>query len=232
MIVIARDEEPAIRRVVAGLPGEACGLALDVLVVDDGSRDRTAGLARAAGARVVSHGEPRGAGAALRTGLDLAREDGYAAAVHIDGDGEYDPADVEAVLRPVARGQAEYVLGSRFLGRREGMAWHRSLANRLGSRLLGLLIGTPITDAQTGYRALGARALAFAEIAHDYNAPQVLTLSLWGAGIHPVEVPIFYRRRAAGRSFVRYPEYLRRVPPAVWRAWRAASRARSAPDAV
>ncbi len=51
----------------------------------------------------------------------------------------------------------------------------------------------------------------------------MLTLSLWGAGIDPIEVPISYRRRATGRSFVRYPEYLRRVTPALWRAWRAAA---------
>ena len=65
-----------------------------------------------------------------------------------------------------------------------------------------------------------ARALAAAEIRHDYNYAQVLTLSLWGAGIEPVEVPVAYRRRTTGRSFVRYPEYLARVAPAIWRQWR------------
>ena len=76
------------------------------------------------------------------------------------------------------------------------------------------------SDAQSGYRAFSARALASARIRHDYNYAQVLTLSLWGAHIEPVEVPVSYRRRTSGRSFVRYPEYLARVAPAIWREWR------------
>lgn len=226
-VVIARDEERSIGMVVRGIPETACGLGVDILVVDDGSGDRTPELARAAGADVVSHPRSRGVGAALRTGLERAREAGYGAAVHLDGDGEYDPADFERLVAPVAQGRAEQVLGSRFLGTRDGMTWHRSLANRAASALVGAMIGgTAVTDAQTGYRAFGRIALAAAEIRHDYNSAQVLILSLWGAGIEPVEVPISYRRREAGRSFVRYPEYLWRVTPAVWRAWRAARRAR------
>jgi glycosyl transferase family 2/type I phosphodiesterase/nucleotide pyrophosphatase len=225
-IVVARDEEPAVGRVLAGIPKHACGLPLDVLLVDDGSHDATASIGRAHGARVHSLGRSRGLGAALRTGLEIARDHGYGGAVYIDGDGEYDPADLERVLEPVARGRADYVLGSRFLGRREGMPWHRTLANRSTSALLGLLLGTVTSDAQTGCRAFSARALAAARIRHDYNYAQVLTLSLWGAGIDAVEVPISYRRRASGRSFVRYPEYLARVAPAVWREWRAARASR------
>jgi hypothetical protein len=225
-IVVARDEEAAVGAVLAGLPREACGLAVDVLLVDDGSRDATARIAREHGARVFSHPVSLGLGAALRTGLHVARDEGYAAAVYIDGDGEYDPADFERVLEPVARGRAHYVLGSRFLGSRDGMSWHRGLANRATSAVLGFLTQTVTSDGQTGYRAFSARALARARIAHDYNYAQVLTLSLWAHGIEPVEVPIRYRRRISGRSFVRYPEYLARVAPAVWREWRAASASR------
>jgi hypothetical protein len=225
-IVVARDEGAAVGAVVGGIPGEACGLPVDVLLVDDGSRDRTPEIGREHGARVVSHPVSRGLGAALRTGLELARDEGYAAAVYLDGDGEYDPADFARVLDPVARGRADYVLGSRFLGGREGMRRHRELANRATSAALGFLMQTVTSDGQTGYRAFSARALALARIAHDYNYAQVLTLSLWGGGIEPVEIPVGYRRRTSGRSFVRYPEYLARVAPAVWREWRAARASR------
>jgi Glycosyl transferase family 2/Sulfatase len=235
-IVVARDEEGAVGEVLAGIPDTAHGMAVDRLLVDDGSRDATAAIAREHGARVVSHERSRGLGAALRTGLELARDEGYAAAVYLDGDGEYDPGDLARVLEPVARGRADYVLGSRlldrrhppFLGRPPWMSWHRALANRAASALLGTLIQTVTTDAQTGYRAFSARALAVARIRHDYNYAQVLTLSLWGAGIEPVELAIAYRRRPSGRSFVRYPEYLARVGPAVWREWRASRRTRRA----
>src|SRR5215207_8631312 len=225
-IVVARDEEAAVGSVLGGLPEEACGLPVDVLLVDDGSRDATPDIGRELGARVVSHPHCGGLGAALRTGLELARDEGYSAAVYIDGDGEYDPGDFARVLEPVARGRADYVLGSRFLGRRDGMTWHRNLANRLTSAVLGFLMETVTSDGQTGYRAFSARALPAARIAHDYNYAQVLTLSLWGHGIEPVEVPIGYSRRTSGRSFVRYPEYLARVAPAVWREWRTARASR------
>src|SRR5262249_19265367 len=113
------------------------------------------------------------------------------------------------------------------LGERKGMSWHRALGNRIGSAVLGTLMGTVLSDAQTGFRAFSARALAVARIAHDYNYAQVLTLSLWGRGIEPLEVPIGYRRRSHGRSFVRYPDYVARVAPAVWREWRSARASRA-----
>ncbi len=227
-IVVARDEQEAVGDVLAGLPAEACGLPVDVLLVDDGSTDATPAIARMHGARVVSHERSCGLGAALRTGLELARDEGYAAAVYLDGDGEYPSDRLARVLEPIARGRADYVLGSRFLGHREGMSWHRDLANRATTALLGTLMRTVLSDGQTGYRAFSAAALRAAHIRHDYNYAQVLTLSLWGAGIEPVEVPIDYRRRTSGRSFVRYPEYLARVAPALWREWRSSRRTRAA----
>ena len=229
-VIVARDEESRLPSVLGRLPARACGMPVDALVVDDGSRDATADVARAGGARVLSHPSCRGLGAALRTGLAEARDRRYAAAVYLDGDGEYDAAELPALLAPVAEGRADYVLGSRFLrGRPSGMTWHRALANRATSSLLGTLMGgTVISDGQTGCRAFSRRALRAARIRHDYNYAQVLTLSLWGAGMDPAEVPASYRRRDGGRSFVRYPEYLARVAPAVLRQWSASRRQRAA----
>ena len=226
-IVVARDEEPRVGGVLERLPTRACGMEVDAVVVDDGSVDRTPDVARAAGAEVISHTVSRGLGAALRTGLSHARDRDYAAAVYLDGDGEYDGAELATLLDPIARGRADYVMGSRFLRGREGMSWHRTAANRGTTAIVATMMGTVMSDGQTGYRAFSRRALAAAEIRHDYNYAQVLTLSLWGAGIEPVEVPITYRRRNGGRSFVRYPEYLVRVAPAVWRQWRDSTSARS-----
>jgi len=231
-VIPAKDEAPVIGSIVERLPRRACGMDVDVLVVDDGSRDDTAAIARAAGAEVVSNPHATGLGAAVRQGLGAARDRGYDAAVYLDGDGEYDPADFERMLDPVARGRAEYVVGSRFAGDRDGMAWHRALANRLTSALLGTLMGTVVSDGQSGYRAFGRSALVGARIRHDYNYAQVLTLSLWGAGVNAVEVPISYRRRTTGRSFVNYPEYFVKVTPALWREWRQARRERTATSAA
>lgn len=219
-IVVARNEEATVGAVLAGLATTIEDRPLRRIVVDDGSTDQTATIARANGAEVISHPVGLGLGAALRTGLDRARERRVDAALYIDGDGEYDPRQAARLLDPILAGRADYVLGSRFLGSRDGMAWHRALFNRWLSRLVGLLTGVHTTDAQTGYRAFSARAIECARIRHDYNSAQVLTVSLWGAGIDPIEVPIDYRRRAHGRSFIRHGEYLRRVTPAIAAEWR------------
>ena len=93
----------------------------------------------------------------------------------------------------------------------------RIVGNRLLTRLLGWVARAPISDGQSGYRALSWAAAADAEVVHDYNYAQVLTLDLLAKGYRYLEVPIGYRWRTVGRSFVRPAAYLRRVAPAVWR---------------
>jgi hypothetical protein len=221
VVVPVRDEAATIGEVVAGVPRERLrdhGLETTVLVVDDGSRDGSGAIARAAGAeRVVVHATGRGLGAALRTGLREARRDGASVVVYIDGDGEYDPADLPAVAEPVLAGRADYVLGSRFPAARGVMRPARLRGNQGFTGLLRLLTGRRIADGQTGFRAFGPRALDAFEIVHDYNYAQVLTLDLLRKGMRLAEVPIRYRTRSAGRSFVRYGEYARRVLPAIAR---------------
>jgi uncharacterized membrane protein YbhN (UPF0104 family) len=182
-----------------------------VVVVDDGSTDETAAVAERLGAVVVRHERNRGLGAALRTGLAAARDLRPRAVVYLDADGEYDPREASRLLAPIERGETDYVLGSRFKGRVEGMTWSRRLANRGFSALLSLLAGRWISDGQTGFRAFSGRAASVAEIIHDYNYAQVLTLDLLHKGMRITEAPITYRRRRSGRSFIS-PRYLWRVP--------------------
>jgi glycosyltransferase involved in cell wall biosynthesis len=225
-IVIARNEERSLPSVLAGLPGQVAGVPLTTMVVDDGSTDRTAALARAAGARVVSHNRSLGLGAALRTGISEARSAGHVAAVYLDGDGEYDSRQAGRLLEPVLARHADYVLGSRFTGTRLGMARHRDVSNRVLTAMLNGATGLELSDWQTGYRAFSRAALAAARIRHDYNYAQVLTLALWGAGVEPWEVPVDYRRRTHGNSFIRHGEYLRRAGPATWAEYLDARSAR------
>ena len=182
-----------------------------VVVVDDGSTDETADLARVHGAVVVAHETNRGLGAALRTGLRGARVLNARAAVYLDADGEYDPVEAQRLLDPIERDEADYVLGSRFKGTHEGMAVARRVANAGFSALLSLVCGRWISDGQTGYRAFSARAIAVAEIVHDYNYAQVLTMDLLRKGMRMTEMPVSYQRRQRGRSFVSL-QYLWRVP--------------------
>ncbi len=217
LVLPARDEEATVAAVIARAPAAAAGRPVRVIVVDDGSRDGTAAAAAAAGAAVVATGDRHGLGAAVRRGLAEAVAGGAAAVAFCDADGEYDPAELSALVAPILGGRADYVVGSRFSGTIERMRPQRRLGNAVLTRLLSLAARTPLTDGQSGYRALSRRAAADAEIVHDYNYAQVLTLDLLGKGYRYAEVAIRYRTREHGRSFVRLGPYLRRVAPAVWR---------------
>jgi len=212
----AHDEEATVASVVGRVPELVLGRRVECLVVDDGSSDRTAELAAGAGAVVLGSGANRGLGAAVRTGLAAAVRRGAAAVAFCDADGEYDPRELDRLVAPILEGRADYVVGSRFAGEIRRMPPHRRAGNRLLTRLLGWMARAPISDGQSGYRALSWTA-ADAEVVHDYNYAQVLTLDLLAKGYRYLEVPIGYRWRTVGRSFVRPAAYLRRVAPAVWR---------------
>ena len=213
----AHNEEESVGACVRRTPASVLGRPVQVLVVDDGSTDATAERARAAGAAVISLPENRGLGAAVRVGLVAAAEQGAAAVAFCDADGEYPPEEMEALVAPILAGEADYVAGSRFLGRIHHMRPHRRLGNIFLTRALSIVARHRITDGQTGYRAFSSRAAADAEIIHDYNYAQVLTLDLLAKGYRYAEVPISYRFRTAGRSFVKLGPYLRKVVPAVYR---------------
>ncbi len=220
----AHDEGPRVGAVVSSAPARVRDRPVEVVVVDDASGDDTVGRARSAGACVVGHRTHRGLGAAVRTGLGEAVDRGAAAVAFCDADGEYDPGELDRLVGPILDGRAHLVVGSRFAGHIERMTPHRRLGNRLLTAWVAWVVRRPVTDGQSGYRALSAEAAAAATVAHDYNYAQVLTVELIGAGFGYTEVPISYRSRESGRSFVRLGPYLRRVVPAVWRLLNPAPR--------
>lgn len=214
----AYNEEATVGEVVERLPRIVDGHPLVSLVVDDGSTDRTAVRAREAGATVLRQPRKTGLGAALRRGLAEALSYRPAAVVYLDADDEYAPEDLPRLAEPVLAGAADYVVGSRFAGRIRRMHVRRRVGNRVLTGWVRWLSRFPaVTDGQSGYRALSPRAAAHAEVIHDYNYAQVLTLDLLGKGYRYAEVPIDYAFRKAGTSFVRLPRYLRAVIPAVYR---------------
>ncbi|HZM30441.1 MAG TPA: glycosyltransferase family 2 protein [Acidimicrobiales bacterium] len=227
MLLPAHDEESTVADVVRAAPDQVDGHPVRVLVVDDGSTDGTAAAARAAGATVLSLGANHGLGAAVRAGLVWAVTQGAVAVAFLDADGEYAPEELGTMVAPILAGQADYVVGSRFAGQPRRMLPHRWLGNRVLTTWVRLLVRRwgvrDLTDGQSGYRALSAEAAAAAEIVHDFNYAQVLTLDLLGKGFRYAEVPISYRFRRHGRSFVRLVPYLRQVVPAVRAELRSAA---------
>ncbi|MPZ96730.1 MAG: glycosyltransferase [Propionibacteriales bacterium] len=217
-IIPVHNEAETIAEVVARLPSEVDGRPVRTLVVDDGSTDGSAAFAASAGARVVAQPSNLGLGAAVRRGLAEASALGPAAVVYLDADLEYDPTELGLLARPVLDGTADYVIGSRFAGDIRAMRLHRRFGNLSLTRWVRWMTRRPdLTDGQSGYRAFSPRAAAEAEIVHDYNYAQVLTLDLLGKGFVYAEVPITYSFRETGTSFVTPGRYLRNVLPAVYR---------------
>jgi glycosyltransferase involved in cell wall biosynthesis len=201
-IVPAYDEEASIARVVGELL--ACDPGLCVVVVDDGSTDRTAEVARAAGANVISLPFNLGIGGAVQTGFRYAWEQGFDVAVRADGDGQHDPAELDAILRPVLADEADVAVGSRFIG---AAGYRSSRSRRVGIRLLALIVSAltrqRITDPTSGFQAvnrLGIRLFA-ADYPHDYPEAEA-TVMVFKHRLRLQEVPVTMRARETGRSSI------------------------------
>lgn len=199
LIIPALDEEDTIAATLDGLAGHTL---TQLIVVDNGSADRTAEIARAHGARVVA--EPRrGYGRACLAGLAAIGPD-TDVVVFMDADGSDDPSDLGRVLEPIASGQADLVIGSRVLGTREtgALTAQQQLGNRLATYLLRLFYGARSTDLGP-FRAIRRDALARLGM-RDTNFGWTVEMQVKAlrAGLRVHEVPVHYRRRRGGRSKV------------------------------
>jgi glycosyltransferase involved in cell wall biosynthesis len=132
------------------------GNFLPVLVVDDGSKDDTAGQAEAAGAMVLRQMPNQGKGAALKAGFTWAIEQGYAAVVTLDADGQHDPAELSKFLELYQTTQADLIIGARDFSQ---MPLVRRVSNTIGRWLFSWALGQPVQDNQSGYRLISRRLL-------------------------------------------------------------------------
>jgi glycosyltransferase involved in cell wall biosynthesis len=200
IVIAAYNEEGAIGPVLDGLPSRVCGLSATTLVVVDGASDRTAEEARRHGAVVCDIPIRRGQGRALRLGYRIAREGGARYIVTSDADGQYDPADTERVLEPVVTGAADFVAGSRILGRDETTDPLRRLGVRVFAAAISWLTGHEITDPAFGLRAMRADVTAAIELQQpQYQTAEVL-ISVIAHGFRVTERAATMRRRQASES--------------------------------
>ncbi|MBA3428224.1 MAG: glycosyltransferase family 2 protein [Actinobacteria bacterium] len=202
-IVPAYEEEGIIAAVVAEI--RSFDPALDIVVVDDGSVDGTAAAAASAGAAVVRLPFNLGIGGAVQTGFKYALEHGYGIAVRLDGDGQHDPTELPKLLEPLARDEADVVIGSRFAGgdreyrppfaRRAGIRWF--------AKLVSLLTRQRLTDTTSGFQAVNARGIRLfaADYPHDYPEVEAAVMVVRHR-LRIVEVPVRMRERELGSSSI------------------------------
>ncbi|ASJ03594.1 glycosyl hydrolase [Thermococcus profundus] len=189
IIIPAYNEELTIGSVVA--LAKKYG---DVLVVDDGSTDRTSEIAKEAGAVVIRHEVNRGKGAALRTGFKYALAGDYDVVVTIDADGQHNPDEIPRLVNPIVTGKADLVIGSRYLG---GASKKVPLYRRLGLWVLNKgtkLAADTEVDSQSGFRAIRVTALGKLNLnSDDYSAETDMIVKAREAGLVIKEVPISVR---------------------------------------
>jgi glycosyltransferase involved in cell wall biosynthesis len=200
IVIPALNEEAAIAQLLTEIPKD---IAQWIIVVDNGSTDATAAVARTAGA-VVSEEPIRGYGRACLKGLRTAVDLGAEIVIFMDGDGSDDPADLPMMLAPVSEGRADFVIGSRVSKRSErgAIALQARLGNWLVSRMICLLYGVRLSDIGS-FRVIRCSALEALQMREmTFGWPVEMLVKAARAGYRIVELPLHYRRRSHGRSKV------------------------------
>ncbi len=203
VLIPAYNEETTVGEVVAevndALPGTR------IVVIDDGSTDTTGAAARRAGAVVLELPFNVGIGATMQTGFLYARDNGFRAAIQVDGDGQHVPSEIPRLLAVLEEG-ADMVIGSRFIGRGDYRApFLRRLGMIFFTGTLSILVGKKFHDTTSGFRASGRGAIEqfAAHYPSDYPEPEAILL-LCRAGFDVREVPARIRERAGGASSISF----------------------------
>lgn len=206
VVVPAYNEAGTVRGVVEEILALGDD-SLRVLVVDDGSTDQTRREAARCGVWVASHVFNLGIGGAVQTGFKWARQNDFDVVVQVDGDGQHDPRYLKELLGPLGRGEADLVVGSRFIPPYSD--YQSSLVRRLGihffARLISLLTRCRVTDPTSGFRACNKKMIRlFAEYyPQDFPEPEAIAMARrYRARVK--EVPVQMRPRGAGQSSIRY----------------------------
>ena len=207
-IVPVFNEEAKIGKVVGRMPRQFVD---EVLVVDDGSTDRSAEVARSFDAQVISMDATLGVGAALQTGYRYAIKQGYDVAVTVAGNNKDAPGEIPLLLEPIAEDRADFVQGSRFLKRGANfgaMPAYRQIATRLHALLFSLVARRWVTESTNGFRAVRTRLLADPRInlsqpwLRQYELEPYLYLRSIQLGYRTAEVPVtkIYPPKYSGKT--------------------------------
>jgi glycosyltransferase involved in cell wall biosynthesis len=211
VFIPALNEEKTIGDVVAAVPRQLDGVtSVEVIVVDDGSDDRTMSVAYDAGADlVVRHRRRRGLVSVFNTAVDAALARGADFAVQIDGDGQHDPTFIPAMIAPLLSAAADMVIGVRPLARASTMSAARRHGNRIGTAVLRFALKLNVSDATSGFRGFTREALLRFNVVTDYTytLETLIQSARKGLAVAEVEVPTLERREGVSRmtsSIVRY----------------------------
>ena len=200
VVIPAYNEEDNLAQVLRRIPERVCGVETAVLVVDDGSRDRTGDIARQHGATVARHVINRGGGAALRTGYRLTADSGAKVVVTLDADGQHLPEEMSRLVGPIVEGEVDVAHGSRVLGHAEPNHYARELGIVFFNRLISLITRTRVSDCSNGYRAVRTTVLPQLVLRQEQFHTSEFMIEAIKRGIPAKEVPVTVAARLHGHS--------------------------------
>lgn len=200
VIIPAFNEAENLDHVLPRIPENILGHPLGVLVIDDGSIDKTIDIAEKHGYSAVSSPFNRGGGAALRLGYDIAMAAGAEVIVTMDADGQQLPEEIERLVKPILSGDLDIVIGSRILGRQEKVSTFRTVGVYVFNFIINLLAGARITDCSSGFRAFRVDSLKKVLLLQDQFHTAELIIDAARKGVRIGEVPSTHLRRYSGES--------------------------------
>jgi glycosyltransferase involved in cell wall biosynthesis len=220
IIVPAFNEQDTVAETIAVLKAAQndcdSGYRWLVYVINDGSQDATAQVSIDAGAdRVINHRVNLGLGAAVRTGLIAARTDGADAVIKFDADRQHDPADISAMLEFLKNDSADVIYGNRFERINYSMPLVRRIGNIVFTKLMSWLTQWEIKDSQPGIFCVNRAYLCQFYLPGDYNYTQQILLDAYHKGMRFAQVPVAFRKRLTGSSFVSLKYPLKVIPQIV-----------------
>ena len=193
VLIPAFNEEENIQKVIQSIPKKVLGVSeVKVLVVNDGSTDKTMDLAMNGGAyRVVSHKKNLGVGAAFMTGIRNAISMNADILVAVDADSQFDSNQIPELILPILNNQADVVIGSRFQNKKpKNIPRIKYLGNKIFTKIVSSLVQQKFTDTQTGFRAYSREALLNISVVSDFTYTQEVLIDLKFKGMQITEVPI------------------------------------------
>jgi len=198
------NEESSLASVITEIPRTIPGIdQIIVLVINDGSTDRTVEIATQAGAdKILSHKHNMGLAKTFRDGLDAALEMGADIIVNTDADFQYNGMEIPNLIAPILEGKTDIVLGDRQVDKLDHMPRGNLWGNKLATQVTRLVTGLPINDAQTGFRAFSREAALRMNLTGDYTYTQETIIQAANKNLKVAQIPVEFRRREGNSRLI------------------------------
>ena len=204
IIIPAYNEEKNIGKTLSLMPRNISD-KFEVIVIDDGSRDKTVEIANLFDTTVIRHIKNKGNGAAIQTGLDYCRDNGKEIVLIIDADGQHEPRYIKDFIKPIIEDGYDYVIGNRFRYH-YNMRLVKKVASRIMSSVVSFVLGQKISDPTMGFRALSKRVIKLTYFESDYSITLEMLFKIVPY-FRTCQIPIKINERVYGQSFIKLKRY-------------------------